>query len=387
MLAPWSEPARQVLTYIPDMPSPLRDRDEFVIGAAVLGTGLGVLNFHYTVDWGWILALLMLPALIVRTVWRSMPGWLLLAWVLIPTLVGDALVVTQSAYLVVVTALAVVAAGRTRRLDTVVMVLCLVSPFLIWLLETSNWHRGIGAWLWFSGLLIGWGFGHVVGQQWALIDELERTRTKLAETAVAQDRQRIARDLHDLVGHSFSVVLLHLSGARMNLASSPTEAEEALRQAEIVGRRGMDELRQALMLMHQGTHSLAPSEPGELERLVAAYRDAGMRIDVHVAGDMDGVSAAPRIVLHDVLRESLTNVAKHAGSPEATIRIEVDPDTLTVRVESALGSRCPREGAGMGLAGLEHRVAAIDGTFQARPDRAHWVVQARLPRRLAGATA
>jgi signal transduction histidine kinase len=372
------------------MRSPLRDRDEFLIGAAILGTGFGVLNLAYTLEWGWILAALMLPALIVRAFWRSMPGWLLISWVTIPTVVGEVAVVTQSAYLVVVTALAVVAAGRARRLDTIVMALCLVSPFLIWLLDTNDWQRRIGAWLWFGGLLIGWGFGHVVGQQWALIAELERTRTKLAETAVAEDRQRIARDLHDLVGHSFSVVLLHLSGARMILTTPPgdvAEAAEALRQAEAVGRTGMDELRQALMLMHHGTHTLAPAEPGELERLVASYRDAGMRIDIDVAGDMDGVSAAPRIVLHDVLREALTNVAKHAHSPAATIRIGIDRDRVTVRVESALGGRSADRGTGLGLVGLEHRVAAIDGTFQAEPDREHWIVQAHLPRRLAGASA
>ncbi|MET8042689.1 histidine kinase [Micromonospora sp. NPDC005215] len=372
------------------MPALLRDRDEFVIGAAVLGTGLGVLSLHYTSDWGWILALLMLPALIVRAFWRSMPGWLLLSWVTIPTLVGDAAVVTQSAYLVVVTALAVVAASRPRRLDTVVMILCLLSPFLIWLLETNNWHRGLGAWLWFGGLLIGWGFGHVVRRQFALIDELERTRTRLADTAVAEDRQRIARDLHDLVGHSFSVVLLHLSGARMILTSTPdqvAEAAEALAQAEVVGRKGMDELRQALMLMRQGSHSLASLQPGELEHLLGRYRDAGMRIDLDVTGDIEDVSAAPRIVLHDVLREALTNVAKHAHSPEATIRIGVDRERVDVRVESPLGPTHSRAGSGMGLAGLEHRVAAIDGTFQARTDREHWVVRAQLPRRLAGASA
>jgi signal transduction histidine kinase len=379
-----------VLTYIPGMPALLRDRDEFVNGAAVLGTGLGVLNLVSASDWGWVLALLMVPALIVRAGWRSMPSWLLLSWVTIPTLVGDATVVTQSAYLVVVTALAVVAASCPRRFDTVVMVLCLVSPFLIWLLEIDNWHRGIGAWLWFGGLLIGWGFGHVVGRQFALIDELERTRTRLAEAAVAEERRRIARDLHDLVGHSFSVVLLHLSGARMILTSSPREvaqAAEALRQAAAVGRKGMDELRQALMLMHQGSPSLAPPEPGKLEHLLGTFRDAGMRIDIDVAGDMEGVSAAPRIVLHDVLRDALTNVAKPASCPKATIRIGVDHDRVDVRVESALGANPWRAGSGTGLAGLEHRVAAIDGTFQGRPDRERWVIQARLSRRLAGASA
>ncbi|MGI5151594.1 sensor histidine kinase [Plantactinospora sp. CA-294935] len=203
----------------------------------------------------------------------------------------------------------------------------------------------------------------------------------------AEDRRRIARDLHDLVGHSFSVVLLHPSGARMILTSSPTEAAEALRQAEVVGRKGMDELRQALMLMHQGSHSLTPFDPGELEHLLGTYRDAGMRIEIDVAGDMAGVSAAPRIVLHDVLREALTNVAKHARCPQATIQIGIDRDQVDVRVESALGPTSPRSDSGMGLAGLDHRVAAIDGTFQARPDREHWVLRARLPRRLAGASA
>ncbi|MFC6018032.1 sensor histidine kinase [Plantactinospora solaniradicis] len=372
------------------MPSLLRDRDGFVIGAAVLGTGLGVLNLFYTSDWGWILAVLMLPALIVRAVWRSMPGWLLLSWATIPTLVGDAAVVTRSAYLVVITALAVVAANRTRWLDAVVMVLCLLSPFLIWLLGTNDRHRGSGAWLWFGGLLIGWGFGHVVGRQFTRIDELERTPTRLTEAALAEDRQRIARDLHDLVGDSFSVALLQLSGARMLLTSSPTaleEAAEALRQAEDLGREGMDELRQVLMLMHGGSHSLTPIGPGQLEHLLGTYRDAGMHIHTEVAGDIDGVSAAPRMVLHDVLREALTSVAEHARSAEATIRIGADHDRVDVQIESALGPRRRRAGGGMALAGLDHRVAAIGGTFRAGPDHECWVVQAHLPRRLAGASA
>jgi signal transduction histidine kinase len=368
------------------MPSPLRDRDEFVIAAAVLGTGAGVLNLAYATGWGRILALLMIPALIVRVFWRSMPGWFLLVWVASLSFVGDVAVVTQSAFLVVIIALAVVAAGRQRLTDIVVMAVCTVMPFVIWALGTHNWNRGIGAWIWFGGLLIGWGFGHVVRQQWALIAELERTRTKLAEAAVAADRQRIARDLHDLVGHSFSVVLLHLSGARMILDSSPADAAEALLQAEAVGRSGMDELRQALLLMHRGTHPPASFEPGELDRLVATYRDAGMRVAFTVTGDIDGISAAPRIVLHDVVREALTNVAKHARVPAATVHIGVDRDGVSIRVESAVKSGVAPAGSGMGLAGLEHRVAAIDGTFLARPHNGRWVVDAHLPRRLAGVT-
>ena len=117
------------------------------------------------------------------------------------------------------------------------------------------------------------------------------------------------------------------------------------------------------------------------------YRDAGMRVHVGVSGDIDGVSAAPRIVLYDVLREALTNVAKHAPAPEATVHIGVDHDRVTVRVESPHGPGSAQAGGGIGLVGLEHRVAAIDGSFDARAELGHWVVRASLPRRLVGAAA
>lgn len=184
------------------------------------------------------------------------------------------------------------------------------------------------------------------------------------------------RDLHDLVGHSFSVVLLHLSGARMHLTTSPGEAAAALRQAEAVGRTGMDALREALALMYRGDTRSLPG--GELDQLVATYRDAGMTITLDV--DDEDISATQRIVLHDVLREALTNVSKHARTPEAQVRIRAGAGGVTLRVRSPLGDAPP--GAGMGLSGLEHRVTAIGGTFTAGPEQDHWVVRAGLPARV-----
>ncbi|WP_285791439.1 histidine kinase [Micromonospora sp. NBRC 101691] len=366
------------------MPSPLRSRDRFAATAAMLGLGAGVLTFAYAESWGWVLALALFPALVVRACWPNMPGWLLLAWVAVPTIVGEAFQVTQTTYLTVTAALAVVAAGRRSRLDTVAIGVTMASPFFPLLFEASDWHRRIGAWLWFGGLLVGLAFGHVVRRQWMLIAELDRTRTRLAEAAVAEDRQRMARDLHDLVGHSFSVVLLHLSGARMILNSSPDAAAEALREAEAVGRQGMDELRQALMLMHEGSPAPTAGEAGDLDRLVASYRDAGMRVDLVVDGALDGVSAAPRMVLCDVLREALTNAAKHARTPEVTVRIDVGPAEVALRIENALG--VAPAGSGLGLTGLEHRVGAIDGVFRAGAQAGNWIVDVSLPRRLAGVT-
>ncbi|MFD4669866.1 sensor histidine kinase [Lentzea sp. NPDC058450] len=359
-----------------------RGHDAFITRTALLGSAFGALNLFYTEEWGWILALAMLPALLVRLAWRRMPGWLLLTWLVIPTLIGDIAVVTHTSTMVLIIGMVVVAAGSTRRVDTIALTVCLFSPFVVWALDTNSWHRGIGAWLWSGGLLLGWVLGRLAGEQQTLIAELERTRSELADAAVIADRQRIARDLHDMVGHSFSVVLLHLAGARMNLAANPDEAVKALQQAETVGREGMDELRQALVLMHRGTPAPTVSGLGDLEDLIATYRDAGLHVDLTVADGVDQIEAAPRIVLHDVVREALTNAAKHALRPEASVHIGLDDDAIAVRITSPHAPGVPRGGAGMGLTGLEHRVCAIDGTFTASPERGGWTVQASFPRRL-----
>jgi signal transduction histidine kinase len=294
------------------------------------------------------------------------------------------MVKTPIAYLVLVVAIVVVTAYGATRLDTALIVLCVLSPFALWLFAPSSWNHDVGAWTWASGLVIGWIFGSIIGQQWALIAELERTRGALAEAAVADERQRIARELHDLVGHNFAVVLLHLSGARMILDTAPDEAVEALRRAEDVGRQGMEELRQALVLMRDGTETMDVVTSGDVKRLVDVYCQAGMDVDIHVEGAVESVPGAPGIVLHDLLRESLTNVAKHAGRPRASVRITCSGEHITVRVDNPLGADTPdpATGTGSGLAGLEQRVDALGGRFRAGPEGDRWVVEAGVPVRL-----
>ncbi len=362
----------------------LRDKDEFVVAAAILGTALAVLNLAYSDGWGWIPALVILPALAVRAVWRSMPSWLLLLWVAVPTVAGEATAKTPIAYLVLVVAIVLVAAYGVSRLDTVLIALCVLSPFALWAFAPNDWNHDVGAWTWSGGLVIGWLFGSTINQQWQLIAELERTRTALADAAVADERQRIARQLHDLVGHNFAVVLLHLSGARMILDSSPDEAVAALRRAEDVGREGMEELRQALVLMRDGTETMDVVTKGDVIRLVTTYKDAGMDVEVEVEGDVEAVPGAPGIVLHDFIRESLTNVAKHSGRPCATVRIRCRADHVDVRIDNPLGAVAAGSGraTGSGLAGLEQRVEALGGRFSAGPVGDRWVVEAGVPTRL-----
>jgi signal transduction histidine kinase len=373
-----------------------RDREELVIGAAILGTGFSVLTLANSTGWGWLVGLLILPALIVRARWHSMPGWLLLLWVGVPVVAGEASGGTKSAYLVLFVAVVVVAAHRPRRFEHVLIAVFMCSPLAIWLFADAHWYNAVGASIWFGGLLTGWALGNAIGCQWELIDELEATQQQLADAAVTAERQRIAGELHDVVGHSFSVVLLHLSGARLALESGadPTEAAAALRQAEDVGRRGMDELREVLQLMRDGSESLVPIDAGDISLLIDRYCDAGMRLDVDVVGDPCAASTGCTLVLHDVVREALTNVAKHAPTPEAAVRIRIQEGGVQVRVDSALPvpvpavvtpPPAPRDG--LGLAGLEQRVAAIGGSFSAAPEGERWVVEADLPGRLTGAPA
>jgi signal transduction histidine kinase len=371
-----------------------RDRDEFVVGAAILATGFSVLTLGNATGWGWVVGVLVLPAMVVRAVWRSMPGWLLLLWIGVPVVVGEASGGTKSAYLVLFVAVVVVSAKPTR-LELAVIGAFTVSPLAIWLLFDAPWYDAVGSSIWFGGLLTACALGYAIGSQWELIDELERTQQQLADAAVVAERQRIARELHDVVGHSFTVVLLHLSGARMILDSSPDEAAEALRQAEEVGRQGMDELRDVLLLMRDGSESMAPVDAGDVVELIDRYCNAGMRVQVEVVGDKHAVSSGSSIVLHDVVREALTNVVKHASEPEADIHISVDDADVRVRVASALApspASAPSSPSsapdappdGLGLAGLEHRVGAVGGTFSAGPVGDRWVLEACVPSRLSG---
>ncbi len=174
------------------------------------------------------------------------------------------------------------------------MVAALLAPLGLWVARVDDYIE-LGPWTWTAGIMLGWLFGLIIGRLWELVDALEQSRAQLAESAARQERTRIARELHDLVGHNFSVVLLHLAGARSILRRSPDEAEEALRKAEEVGREGMDDLREALTLMRAGTPVGQPVETVDaLSELADRYRSAGLDVAVDVEGPTRATSRRPR---------------------------------------------------------------------------------------------
>ncbi|MDQ1531220.1 MAG: hypothetical protein QOE37_1325, partial [Microbacteriaceae bacterium] len=214
-----------------------------------------------------------------------------------------------------------------------------------------------------------------------LAAELRAADARLAEAAAREERQRIARDVHDLVAHSLTVVVLHIGGARRVLRADPRAAEAALADAERVCRESLDGIRGVVGLLRE-----ADDRPGlslDLEELAETYRSAGRPVGLRVDGDATALPLAVRVALYRVLQESLANAARHTG-PEGTISAAVEIGAGAVETRIVNG---PREAftpgavgaGGYGLPGLREQVVALGGELHVGPAERGWQVTCRLP--------
>ena len=151
-------------------------------------------------------------------------------------------------------------------------------------------------------------------RQHALIVELERARRALAEQAVAEERRRIARELHDLAGHTLAAMLLHVTGARHVLRRDLDDAERALADAESVGRASLDQIRATVAALRTDERGTDPALAGsaDLESLVEEYRRAGIKIAATISPGVAELVGPTGMAVHRITRESLANVARHA---------------------------------------------------------------------------
>ncbi|MEV5977620.1 sensor histidine kinase [Streptomyces sp. NPDC052114] len=203
--------------------------------------------------------------------------------------------------------------------------------------------------------------------------QLDINRTLLADRAVAEERRRIARELHDVVAHHVTTMYLMSGGARATLDRDPDTAREALLSLEASGRTALGEMRQLLgVLRGTDTPEEAPSEPqpgvDDIERLVADSGAAGLPVALHVTGRARPLPTTVGLTLHRIVQEALTNTRKHAGATRATVRLAYLPDRVTVEVgDDGVGdTRAPGGGSrdgGYGLLGMRERVALHDGSL------------------------
>ncbi|MGW3495229.1 sensor histidine kinase [Streptomyces sp. NPDC001020] len=213
----------------------------------------------------------------------------------------------------------------------------------------------------------------------------ETKRQLLADQAVATERRRIARELHDIVAHHITTMQLMAGGARANLAADPEQARQALMTLEGSGRMALREMRQLLDVLRAGDEAeeepTAP-QPGiaDLERLVTESCRSGVPTALDVRGEPRTVPSSIGLTVFRVVQEALTNARKYAGGAPAAVRLTYGLDDVTVEVSDDGPGEGFAGGSGYGLVGMRERVVLHGGTLEAGPlDEGGFRVWARLP--------
>jgi signal transduction histidine kinase len=200
--------------------------------------------------------------------------------------------------------------------------------------------------------------------------------------AAAEERARIARELHDIVAHRVSTVVIQAEAGLMT-ADEPERTRDALAAIRDSGRQALGELRRLLGLLQEGPDG-APVAPqpglGGLEELVTGARGAGLDVALRVDGDLSDLPPSTDLAAFRIVQEALTNALRHARTPTG-VRLDRARSELTVEVRNALapGDTAFAGGAGHGLAGMRERVRVFGGTLAAGPDGGDFVVRAVLP--------
>ena len=205
-------------------------------------------------------------------------------------------------------------------------------------------------------------------------ERAERTREEEARRRVAEERLRIARDLHDVVAHHIALVNVQAGVAAHVMDKRPDQAKEALSHVREASRSALNELRATVGLLRQSGDPEAPTEPApgldRLEDLVGTFRNAGLPVEVACAERATGLPAAVDLAAYRIIQEALTNVRKHAGV-EATAEVSVvrvGPNIEVTVLDDGPGTEQPSpDSGGHGLLGMRERVAAFGGCCSAGP--------------------
>lgn len=231
---------------------------------------------------------------------------------------------------------------------------------------------------------IAWLIGYLVRGQQILLVQQREAQAQLAAHAAADERRRIAREVHDVIAHSLSITLLHLTGARHALQhdGDETEAVNALQQAERLGRQAMDDIRHTVGLLAADAGPLAP-EPGvtDIGTLAEDFARAGLDVTVEISGRLEHVSAAAGLALYRIAQESLSNIAKHAPGAPAVMTLAVSRTAATLVVVNELPrvAVTPDSAPGRGIRGMRQRIELLGGTVDIGAGPGVWSVQTTVP--------
>ncbi|HET6920775.1 MAG TPA: sensor histidine kinase [Jiangellaceae bacterium] len=256
---------------------------------------------------------------------------------------------------------------------------------------------GPATWLLYAAILFGAWFLGDVTRQWrdaatahALrATELEQARTELARHAVTAERVRIARELHDVVAHSMSVIAMHAGSGRLAAERDPAAARRALEVVERSSRDALAEMRRLVTVLRDTDDdgpALNPA-PGlqDVHQLVAEVAAAGVTVEVHTEGDLASVPDGVSLATYRIVQEALTNVVRHASPTHARVSVTIGDGEVMVEVtdDGATGpvarAGAPMSG-GHGTIGMRERAALYGGELTAGPrPEGGWRIAAHLP--------
>jgi signal transduction histidine kinase len=201
------------------------------------------------------------------------------------------------------------------------------------------------------------------------IVELESKVETNAREAVDAERARLAREIHDVVSHNISMIVVQAAAADVLLDDSPHRSRRALHEIEAGARNALVEMRQMLHLLHPGaTPDLEPAPRlADLDALVTRVRASGLSVELEIDGDPRPVSAITDLTAYRVVQEGLTNILKHAGPCTATVRVAYGDDLAVEVTDTGRGVELTPSTGGFGLTGLDERVREAGGGMKAGP--------------------
>jgi signal transduction histidine kinase len=401
------EPYREILLFVPKVRRAPVSRD-VILAAAVTAFGLLVTFVHIgdgTIYHGPRLPNAILSVLVTSTlVWRRTRPLLALTWIF-AVYAATFVVVRHDLQLVagfVVIIVLVASAGyHARRRDALaclavglatVAVLTPLEPQLGgWSGAVYNTAIVALPWLAARGLRSREDRAAALGTQLALAQTLHETRQR---EILLEQRAQIAHELHDIVAHSVSVILLQVGAARMRALDQPAVAEP-LHAAEASGRQALAELRRLLGVLNDSpaedcgrdhaADERVPDAPqpsiATLDRLASTVRAAGLNIDLAIVGEVRPLPPGLELSVYRIVQEALTNVLKHAQASRVRVRVDYGPDAVTIDVvDDGTARTTSGAPAGHGLVGMRQRARVFGGTTTAGPAPAGgWHVRAELP--------
>jgi signal transduction histidine kinase len=345
---------------------------------AVLGVVMG--NLPVLVGLGVAGAIAALAAILA---WQKMVGWPLAA-ALVLVVAGLLLLGHADSANLVWMGLCVTAAWVALTSDLPVAI---VAGFVLAAALVSEWiqqshEAGWAAWLVGTAFtLVACTFARRLRMT---VEQLRDAQHQLAERSRAEERNRIAAEVHDVVGHALTVSLLHIAGARLALDEEPAEARRSLGEAERLTRESLEEVRASVGLMRTdapGEMAPLPDASG-IPELVESFRRAGSVVELDVAGELDALGPARGLAAYRIVQEALTNATRHAPGEPVSVEMSIDHDKTTVAVRNE-GAVDPAPTAGAGVRGMRDRAEGVGGRLSAgvleEAARREWLVEAVLP--------